>query len=49
MCLLGAQWFLWAKIKLINGKKVKNSEQGTKLMRVVINCKSLWIIKENRI
>ena len=30
-------------------KKMKNSEQGTKLMRVGISWKSLWIIKENRI
>ena len=30
-------------------KRMQNSEQGTKLMRIVISCKSLWIIKENRI
>ena len=34
---------------LKNGKKMKNSEQGMKLMRVVMSWKSLWIIKENRI
>ena len=33
--------FFLGKIKLKNGKKMKNSEQETKLIRVVISWKSL--------